>query len=139
MTILTPFRSESLMERFFDDWESQTVVHTPEIQVKKSDNAYKVRTKLPGVKKDDIKIEVENGYLKISGKYENKEEKEEKDYESVHSEFRSYSEFQRVLSLDLARFDTDNIDASFEDGLLEITLALKEVEKPKQITIKKAS
>ena len=49
-----------------------TLVHTPEIQVKKSEGEYKVRAKLPGAKKEDIKVEVENGHLTVSGKYEQK-------------------------------------------------------------------
>lgn len=133
MTILAPLRNGSLVERLFDDWGTDSPVHTPEIQVKKSSDEYRVRAKLPGVKKEDIQLEVENGYLKISGKYE---QKEEKDYESVHSEFRSYSEFQRALSLDLSRFNLDEIDANFKDGVLELSLPLKEAERPRQISIK---
>ena len=136
MTMITPFRNKSLMERFFsDDWDTDAPVHTPEIQLKRNEGEYKVRAKLPGAKKEDIKVEVENGHLTISGKYE---QKEEKDYENIHSEFRSYSEFQRALSLDLARFDVDQIDANFKDGVLEVSLPLKEAEKPKQINVNAA-
>ena len=136
MTMITPFRSKSLMERFFsDDWDTEALVHTPEIQVKRSETQYKVLAKLPGAKKEDVKVEMENGCLKISGKYE---QKEEKNYENVHSEFRNYSEFQRVLSLDMARFDLEQIDANFAAGVLEVSLPLKEAEKARQISVKTA-
>ena len=80
-------------------------------------------------------VEVEDGYLNIAGRYE---QKEEKDYENVHSEFRSYSEFERALSLDLTRFDLDRVDANFKDGVLEVSLPLKEAAKPKQIDVKES-
>ncbi len=133
MTMLTPFRSGSYLEKFFDDWDDRASVHTPDIQIKKNDKEYQVRAKLPGAKKNDIHVEVENGYLKISGKYE---KKEDQDFENVHSEFRSYTEFHRSLALDLGRFEIDKVNAKFEDGVLEVTLPLKEIAKAKQISIK---
>ena len=135
MTILSPFRSRSLFEDLFAERETGALVDSPEIQIKKSDSEYKVRAKIPGAKKENIKLEVENGYLKISGKYE---EAEEKDYESIHSEFRSCSQFERRLGLDLNRVDVDKIGASFKEGLLEVSLPLKENEKPKNIAIEAA-
>ena len=136
MTILTPFRNGRLLERFFDDYEGVSTLHAPDIQIKKNDKEYLVKAKLPGAKKENINVEVENGYLKISGKYEVRDEKDDNEYENVHSEFRSYSEFERSIALDLSRFEIDKVAAKFENGLLEVSLPLKEAEKPKMISVK---
>ena len=143
MTILTPFchrtsnsmtlDSKSLLDDLFDTYSTDKLrEETPEVEVKKSESEYKIRAKLPGVKRDKLTIEIEDDYLKISGKYENEEEK---DFELVHSEFHSSSEFYRALSLKGKYFKTEKIEAKLQDGLLEITLPLKEAEKPKQISI----
>ncbi len=138
MTLLTPFRSASLIDRLFDSYdEDAPLVHSPEIRVKKGKKDYRILAKVPGAKKDNIKVEVDNGYLKISGKYENKrEEKEEGEYQSIHSEFRSYSEFQRAISLDSSRFEVDKIDATLENGVLEVVLPLTKESEAKLISVK---
>ena len=143
MTILTPFGcrtsdsmtldSKSLLDDLLDTYSTDKFKEDrPEVEVKKSESEYKIRAKLPGVKRDKLKIEVDDSYLKISGKYENEEEK---DFELVHSEFRSSPEFYRELALKGKSFKTEKIEAKLQDGLLEITLPLKEAEKPQQISI----
>ena len=133
MSMLTPFMSKSLFDRYFEDLDNAPVVHTPELQVQRNDKEYLVRAKLPGVNKEDVKIEVEDGYLTISGKYTQTKEEE---YENVHSEFRSYSEFKRALSLDHNRIEVNQVTAELKNGILEVALPLKEAVKPKQISIK---
>ena len=138
MTILTPFRGKNFVEQFFGDWENEENSHIPEIQIKKNDKEYKVTAKIPGAKKEDIKVEVENGYLKVSGEYKNFEAKESEKYDNIHSEYRSYTAFERALSIDASRFEVDKVDAKFKDGLLEISLPLKASAKPKQINVQVA-
>ncbi len=133
MTILTPVLERgSLLENFFDDLKTNPEVHTPDVQIKKNEKEYKIQVKVAGAKKEDIQVEIESGYLKISGKYETQEEE---DYKNLHSEFKSYTEFLRHFPIDLGRFEVEQINAQFDNGLLEISLPLKENEKPKQITI----
>jgi HSP20 family protein len=83
----------------------------------------------PGFDKKDIKIEYDKGYLTVSG--EVKEEKEEKKY--LYREIGS-KKFTRKFQLG-DTFDKENIDASFKNGVLVITLPKKEEEKFKEIQI----
>lgn len=131
LTTLT--RNRGLLDNLWEDfWGETSDLHFPKVQIQSSDTNYKVTAELPGIDKKDVKVEVEDGYLKISGK---KEEKESKEYRSVHSELQNYSEFKRSLPIDSSRFDVSKIDAKLENGLLAVLLPIKEVAKPKQITI----
>ena len=141
MNHLTTFNGfNSLLDNFFDDFGglSRHQVRgersvAPKIEIKKSESEYKVFAELPGVKQDDLKVEVNKGYLNISAKTEGKEENE---IETVHSEFYSYAEFKRSLKLDESAVDTENVVAKLENGVLEITLPIKEAVKPRQIEVK---
>ncbi len=133
MRALSTLRGGDLWNRFFSDLNGEEGGYSPEIEIDKNDREYRVIARLPGVKKENLSVTVEDGYLKISGKQE-KSGKEE--YESLHSEFRSYSEFHRALSIDSSNFDIDKIEASLKDGLLEVKLPLQKQAKSKQFDVK---
>ncbi len=110
----------------------------PSMDIKERKKDYKITVEIPGVEEDDIKLELADGALIVSG--EKKYEKEDKD-EHYYSVERSYGSFRRVLSLP-EDADESNIDAKFKNGVLNITVARKAIEKPsnmKQIEIKKAA
>ena len=86
----------------------------------------------PGFSKENIKIEYDKGYLTVSGDIKKEETKEEKKY--LYREIGSNSFARRFYLGD--SFDKANIDASFKDGILTITLPKKEEEKFKEIEIK---
>ena len=131
LTSLT--RNRGLLDNLWEDfWGETASLHFPKVQIQSSDTKYKVTAELPGINKKDVKVEVEDDCLKISGK---REVKESKEYRSVHSEFQSYSEFKRSLPIDTSRFDVSKIDAKLENGLLAVILPLKEASQPKQIAI----
>ena len=111
----------------------------PNVDIKERKKDYKITVEVPGVEESDIKLEINEGALIISG--EKKYEKEEKD-EHYHSVERSYGSFRRVLSLpDDA--DENSIDAKFKNGVLTVFVARKAVENAKtgakQIEIKNAA
>lgn len=85
--------------------------------MKETDDKYLVEADLPGVKKEDINIEYDNGNLTISAKRD--ETLEDKNENYVRRE-RHYGEFRR--SLYIRNVDEDKIDASFNDGVLKIVL-----------------
>lgn len=97
--------------------------------------AYKLTADLPGFKKDDINIEVENGILTITA--ERNEETEDKDKKGRYiRRERTYGSYRR--SFDLAEVEEDNITAKYEDGVLTLELPKKtapEIESKKSITI----
>ena len=85
---------------------------------------------MPGLKKDDFKIELENDVLTISSQKEVEEEKVDDNYK--RREFR-YSSFKRTFSLPENKVDGDKVKAKYVDGVLHITLPKREEAKPKPI------
>jgi len=114
-------------------FRSELETYNPPIEIKKSEKEYRVTALLPGVKKEDLNVTVENGALTISGKYNRKEEK---DLQSVRSEIVEYAEFKRTLKIDQNSFDPDKIEAQLADGILSLRLPIKESVQPKQIEVK---
>ena len=93
---------------------------------------YHIEMDIPGYNKNDISIEVKDGYLTVTAEKKEEENVEEKNY--IKRE-RIYGKYQR--SFYLGDLDTDNVDASFNDGTLKIVVPKKEViENKKTIEIK---
>ena len=113
--------------------ESLTVSEwTPLVDITEDDKEYLIKAELPEVKKEEVKITVENGLLTISG--ERRIEKEEKG-KRYHRVERAYGSFIRSFSLpDDA--DGHKVNADFKDGVLRVHLAKSEQAKPKQIEVK---
>ena len=110
----------------------------PAIEVKQNDKNYKVKVQLPGVKKDDIEVELDNDFMTITAEIqeEREEKKEEEKNERYHtSEFR-YGKYQRTISFD-APIKPDESTAEYKDGLLTIIVPKHNVEqtKPKKLKI----
>lgn len=104
---------------------------TPAIDVHDSKDNIVVRADLPGMKKDNIEVSIQDGVLVIRG--EKKEETERKEKNAVRTE-RFYGSFHRAVSLPTA-VDDAKVKASYKNGVLELTLPKKEEAKPKQIKI----
>lgn len=100
----------------------------PNVDIRENKKNYKVTIEVPGVEESDIKLELQDGTLTVSG--EKKYEKEDKD-ENTHFVERSYGSFRRVLSLP-QDIDQDAIDAKFRNGVLTITVPRKQMAKPKE-------
>lgn len=107
-----------------------------EVQIKlnvaRSDGAYKVDAEMPGVKKEDIHVSVDGPMVTISGEVKN--EKEEKKGEQVVRSERYFGRVERSFSLP-QEIDEANVDAKYADGVLKLTLPLREKTKAKQIEI----
>ena len=114
------FRFPSVYGREFFPFtrEFEHVDWSPEIEVKQNDGEFIVRTDLPGLKKDDVKVELTDNLLTISG--ERKDEKEEK-REGYYRSERSYGSFYRQVPLPQGA-KTDTAKAEFIDGVLQITM-----------------
>ena len=118
------FRFPSLLGREFFPFtrDFELVGWVPEIEVLQKNGEFIVRADLPGMKKENIKVEITENILTLSG--ERKEEKEEK-REGYYRSERSYGSFYRQIPLpEGAKVDTAN--AEFKDGVLEITLQAPE-------------
>lgn len=104
----------------------------PETNVVETDKAIEVTVELPGLKPEDVKVEMKENALWITG--EKKEEKEEKG-KTFHRVERRAGMFRRVLTLP-AEVTTDKVDAHFTDGVLKITLPKTEKVAPRHIEVK---
>lgn len=139
-----PFRDmitlRDRMDRLFDDslarlrgGEEDFSISTwsPVVDIYETSDALVIKAEIPGIKKEDISVEVKDNTLSLKG-----ERKFEKDVneENYHRMERSYGSFCRVFSLPTT-VEQDKVKASFKDGVLEITLPKLEKEKPKQVTV----
>jgi HSP20 family protein len=107
-------------------------VRSARIDVTEQNGEYKVLAELPGVKKEDIKVQIEGDHVSISA--ESKAEREAKEGERLlHSE-RFYGQFSRSFRLG-QDIDEAKVKARYENGILELSLPKKEVAAAKQIAI----
>lgn len=116
---------------FFDSYFSDDT-WAPLVDIEEDKDAFTVTAELPGMKKDDINISIDDNTLVISGKRESKKEEKEKTYHRVE---RSYGSFYRAISLP-RDIDENRIKAAFNEGVLEISLPKSDKSKTKQIEIK---
>lgn len=129
-------RFGGLFENFFQpsDWYEENVREDliPAMDVKERDNEYVIHAELPGVKKEDIDVTIENGVLTISG--ETRSESEEKEGERIVRSERRYGKYVRTMRVG-SQIDEKNIKAKYKDGILELTLPKTEEIKPKKISV----
>ena len=104
---------------------------SPLVDISEDEKEYLIKAELPEVKKEDVKVTVENGVLTITG--ERKFEKEEKD-KRYHRIERSYGSFLRSFSVPDDADDT-KVNAEFKDGVLTVHLAKVAKAKPQQVEI----
>lgn len=129
---------DDLMKGFFvrpvsgANMEAQEQVRRARVDVLEQNGEFKVLAELPGVKKEDIKVQIEGEQVSISA--ESRVEREAREGERVlHSE-RYYGKIARSFTLG-AEIDEAQATAKFENGVLELTLPRKQSVAAKQITI----
>jgi len=104
----------------------------PSLDISETDDNLVVKAELPGLEAKDVRVSISGDLLTIKG--EKKEEEEEKD-EQHHYVERYYGSFQRALHL-LVNIRSDKVGASFDKGVLKITLPKVEEAKKKEIDVK---
>ena len=120
-------------DRMLEEWPvGRERAWTPAIDVVRDDGHLVVRADLPGIKPEEVKIEVEDDILTISGEHEERTEEKDKDY--VRRE-RRYGSFSRSMALP-GGVDAKKIKASTRNGVVEVSIPLpKEASKePVRIT-----
>jgi len=103
----------------------------PPVDISEDDHNITLQAEIPGVKQEDLNITLENNVLTISGERKFKEEEKKENFHRIE---RRYGKFTRSFTLP-ATVDAEKVNATFENGLLNITLAKREEFKAKQITI----
>jgi len=139
------FSLQREMNRIFDDFFNGFNISplaterlgsfSPSVDVKEDEKELMIRAELPGLEEKDVEVTLSDGYLTIKG--EKKEEKEDKGKHYYRME-RSYGAFNRAVSLPDG-LDTDKAQASFKNGVLNISLPKTEQAKRnvKKISINK--
>ncbi|NLI99156.1 Hsp20/alpha crystallin family protein [bacterium] len=124
---------ERLFDSFFGRWGAEDFPATwaPLVDIEETKESLIVRVEVPGMNKEDIKIQAVGDNLVISG--ERRSQAEDKD-RHFHRIERSYGMFQRVLTLP-TEVEHDKAKASYENGVLEITFPKSEKAKTKEIAI----
>lgn len=131
-----PASFSNIVDRFFNDnFFSGEVTNnfTPTVDVIETDEQFEIRFSIPGVEKDQIKIDLENGKLTVSGERKMEEKTEKRNYRSVETR---YGSFNRSFYLP-DNINEDKIEADHKNGVLNIVIPKEEVKATlKQIAIK---
>lgn len=149
MTMLTrwnPFREmEDALERFGrlmprrpalqgeSGQETMTIADwAPAVDIAETDNEYQIKVELPEVRKEDVKVAVNQGVLTIQGERRSEREEQNKRYHRIE---RSYGTFLRSFTLPEGVND-DGVRARFKDGMLYVHVEKSEKAKPRSIEVK---
>jgi HSP20 family protein len=129
-------RVNSLFQDFAGDGQAVTAASfTPAVDVYENNEKVVLKLDIPGIQEKDLDIRVENQILTVRG--ERKFESEEKE-ENFHRIERRYGSFFRSFSLPTT-VDTENVEASYNAGVLKLELKKKASAQPRQIKINAAA
>jgi HSP20 family protein len=118
--------------RLAEDEGSLMAEWAPAVDVQETDVEYLIKADLPEVKKEDVRVELQDGMVCLRG--ERKQEKEEKG-KKFHRIERAYGQFERRLALP-REVDPQKVAAEFKDGVLKVHLPKSPTAKPKSIEVK---
>lgn len=133
-----PFSTEvsRLFNSLLDSGESQAQQRwSPAMDLIESDDHFVLRADVPGVAENDVKIEIQDNVLTISGERRTEHERTERGFHRVE---RSFGRFSRSLTLPDG-IDSDAVIASFARGVLEIRVPKPEQRKPRVVSIQPGS
>ncbi|HEX7517406.1 MAG TPA: Hsp20/alpha crystallin family protein [Chthoniobacterales bacterium] len=105
---------------------------SPQVDITEDEQEYLVKTDLPEIKKDDVKVIVENGILSISGERKSEKEEKKKRYHRIE---RSYGSFKRSFTVP-ENADGTKVSAEFKAGVLKVHLPKSASAKPKKVEVK---
>ncbi|NVJ52050.1 MAG: Hsp20/alpha crystallin family protein [Campylobacteraceae bacterium] len=131
LTKFDPFKQFKDLERSFYNYPSNNEsVHgfVPIVNTREGESAYHIDVDLPGVKKEDIKVDINKNILTISGERKTKDEIKEEDYYKVET---SFGKFTRSFTLP-ENVDIENIEARSDNGVLEVIIPKQEEQNSKK-------
>lgn len=142
LMVTDPFRELFEMQRSLNDFfennlgksmreETALNTWTPAVDIYEDESQFLLKLELPEMNKEDIKINLNDNTLSISGerKFENEEKRD-----GYHRVERSYGQFYRSFTLP-PNVNAETINAEYKDGVLRLNLPKKEEAKPKQINV----
>ena len=117
------------LDDIFDDFKKEKKERNMKCDIYEKDGDYHIEMDVPGFKKEDISLEVNDGYLTIKAE-KNNEVKEEDEGKNYIRRERSYGKYER--SFYLGDLDEDKVEAEFKNGMLEITVPKKDIQTTKK-------
>lgn len=121
---------EDTLNRFFNE-PATARPWCPAVDISEDEDSVLLSADIPGVQMEDVEIKLEHGTLTLSGSREFKKQDDKGGYHRIE---RSYGSFHRAFSLP-DTVDAEKVAASFDNGVLTITLPKKEVAKPRTIKV----
>ncbi len=106
---------------------------TPAVDIVEEDSRYLVKADLPGVRKEDIDVSINNGVLTINAQTSYEKQETDKQARVIRSE-RRRGKYVRSMQLGNA-IDESGVEASYQDGVLELTLPKMQEAKPKKVSV----
>jgi HSP20 family protein len=133
MRELTSLQGEMnrLFSTFFDDNGGSARRWAPPMDLVENEDQLVLKADLPGLSEDDVRVEVQNNVLTVSGDRNAEHEEKREGYYRME---RSYGGFSRSVTLPEG-IDSDRIEASFDKGVLEVRIPKPEERKPQRIAI----
>jgi HSP20 family protein len=130
-----PTTFSNLIDRFFNESLSRTggaaYSFVPKVDIVEGEKAYELHVAVPGMNKDDFKLDLNDNFLTISGERKFTKEKNENNFRSIESQFGTFS---RAFSLP-ENVDASKINATYNNGILEVVIP-KDEKKVLKTTIK---
>ncbi|MEQ8304825.1 MAG: Hsp20/alpha crystallin family protein [Cyclobacteriaceae bacterium] len=129
----TPVAFSSLLDKFFNDSMTKSGMSSfvPKVDVIEDEKAFEIHLEVPGMEKEDFKIELNDGSLTVSGERKFKSEQNEKNFHSVETRYGSFSRTFVIPD----NVEANKIDAKYKNGILELTLP-KDEKKALKTSIK---
>lgn len=131
----TPTAFSNLIDRFFNDSLARSggssYSFVPRVDIMEDEKAFEVHVAVPGMNKEDFKIDLNDNFLTISGERKFSHEKKENNFHSVETQFGTFS---RSFTLP-ENVDANKISAKYVNGILELTIP-KDEKKILKTTIK---
>ncbi|MCI5120072.1 MAG: Hsp20/alpha crystallin family protein [Candidatus Electrothrix sp. AUS4] len=139
LSIWDPFREmEALLDRYSrpagkpsgESGKPEGGGWMPVVDIEEAEGTFIIHAELPGVAKDDVQVNIENGVLTIKGEKKTRTEDTKR-----HRVECVYGSFLRSFTLPQDA-DTEKVEATYKDGILSLTIPKQEQAKPKQIEVK---
>lgn len=123
----------NFIDRFFNDesFSNKAAIFSPKVDVAESDKSFEIQFHLSGVKKEDIKIDIKDDRLTVSGERKFVNEDNQKNFHSVESHYGSFSRSFYLPDT----INSEKVEASYKDGILHIEIPKDE----KKVTSKTIS
>lgn len=135
-SLLNDFFAENWFDTSLANWRSLGAT-LPAVNIRETNDDFLIEVAAPGMKRDDIKVELDNNILMISSQNEEQKEETDKNGKYTRREF-SYQAFQRSFALPENKVEGSKISAKYQDGILHITVPKREdakVKPARQITV----